>query len=231
MVLTNKVKCVLRFFLIFLFCYSCNSEIESFLPLDDNNDLLRKVDSVLFDSGISNKEYAHVNIKMQNQYRLIGHVNKNGSKEGWWKFIGKKDSLIFEIIDMGEEEFINQNIYYENGKIVRDLSKYLKIKKKIYNDSLHYHFDYYVPFIINDTINNPQLTYAIAPNENSYSRQEIRGEIKEGRLQFNFMVDYNKYKDSIIVISPSQSFVMENGNGEKELVILQSFVTDTIKLN
>lgn len=223
------MKIVFTFIIISLCLNSCNNEKSHWsLPLGyENYAIIKEIDSLLSISGESNTKDSKIDVKINSQYRLKGALDENGRKTDWWEFTGKNDSLLMEIIDLGNEEFINQNIYINNGKIDRNLSKYYSIKKKVIDeDSLLYHLDYYVPYA-KDGINDFMLSYVVAPSKNSQVRNEVPGEIKNGRLQFEFNVDYKKYKDSLIFCSPFLSIFFE----DEGINILQSFVTDTIRPN
>src|SRR5690625_588217 len=98
---------------------SCKSDNHWELP-SDSSSIDQVIDSILIkhEKEIS-KDLLNFKIDVSKNYTLRGNI-KNDLKIGWWVFNGINDSIKIDYLNLDNESFKNQIIFYDKGTIDRD---------------------------------------------------------------------------------------------------------------
>lgn len=205
---------------------SCKSDNHWELP-SDSSSIDQVIDSILIkhEKEIS-KDLLNFKIDVSKNYTLRGNI-KNDLKIGWWVFNGINDSIKIDYLNLDNESFKNQIIFYDKGTIDRNRSKFYKVRRNTYNkDSLNYRIYYFVPMLSKNN-QDYKIFYGLTKGKNILLKNESFGKVKDEFIQFDIIIpSYKMCDDCIFKMMLTQTVYVES---EERIIINHSFISDTIK--
>lgn len=205
---------------------SCKSDNHWELP-SDSSSIDQVIDSILIkhEKEIS-KDLLNFKIDVSKNYTLRGDI-KNDLKIGWWVFNGINDSIKIDYLNLDNESFKNQIIFYDKGTIDRNRSKFYKVRRNTYNkDSLNYRIYYFVPMLSKNN-QDYKIFYGLTKGKNILLKNESFGKVKDEFIQFDIIIpSYKMCDDCIFKMMLTQTVYVES---EERIIINHSFISDTIK--
>lgn len=206
---------------------SCKADDHWTLPTDLSS-VDQIIDSILIKQKKETaKELLNKNFKINvsKNYTLKGTII-NDLKIGWWVFNGINDSLKIDYINLEDKPFKNQLIFYNKKSIDRNISKFYKVEKSIYDkNSLRYKIYYFVP-LLSKSNQDYKIFYGLLNGEDVLLKNESFGEIKDDFIQFDIIIPFYKVcDDCIFKMMLTQTVYVKS---EERIIINQSFISDTI---
>lgn len=130
---------------------------------------------------------------INNQFNIVGYLDEKNNKKVGWYLVNKnnitKDTVLnAEYLPLGNKEFINQYILYENNKINLKISKFYKN----YNRNNNYKVHFNLPADMNFITNSYTFKYFVMLNNNVVVSEKISGTSSPSN-KFDFNINLSKY--------------------------------------
>lgn len=167
-----------------------------------------------------------------NSYEIIGYIKNNNKRTGWWEAKDSKTNVLrarLEYRIIGNKEFVNQFILFENGKIDTLKSKFYSFKKTI--NSVKYKF--HTPYQLKAIRSEGKLNYGYFSQGKEKKHLECKCTKTNSTFDCEFPIPLNK--NLVIRGNFWEMFQLENGDiGQNDIYVLETlnekYSTETVKL-